>query len=143
MDVAVALLARRDYGREQLKSRLLDKGFELPEVEQTLDGLEAKGFIDDQRFAAALLRSHIAKAHGPGKVRQALMQKGLNKQCIEQVLDASDCDWFALARTRALKKFGDSPADDMKEKARRIRHLMGQGFSYDQVGYALEYDPYD
>lgn len=31
----------------------------------------------------------------------------------------------------------------MKEKARRIRHLMGQGFSYDQVAYALEYDPYD
>lgn len=67
MDVAVALLARRDYGREQLKSRLLDKGFELPEVEQTLDGLEAKGFIDDQRFAAALLRSHIAKPTARGK----------------------------------------------------------------------------
>ncbi|AVV85806.1 recombinase RecX [Shewanella putrefaciens] len=30
-----------------------------------------------------------------------------------------------------------------KEKAKRVRFLMGQGFSYDQISYALDSDPND
>lgn len=30
-----------------------------------------------------------------------------------------------------------------KEKARRVRFLIGQGFSFDQISYALDWDPAD
>jgi regulatory protein len=119
------------------------KDFEPLEVERVLDACEASGFLDDARYAGLLLRSHIAKGHGTVRIRQALAQKGLSKDTISQALDSCDCDWFALARERAIKKYGVKPADDAKEKARRIRYLLGQGFSFEQVAHALNADPLD
>ncbi|MDF0534554.1 regulatory protein RecX [Shewanella yunxiaonensis] len=144
MDIAVALLARRDYSRGELCSRLADKGFTKTDIDVAASTLEAKGFIDDSRYAGALVRAQIAKGHGPTRIRQSGLQKGLSKDCIDGALAAADCDWFALARERALKKYGNNAsAVDAKERARRIRHLIGQGFSYDQIAYGLDYDPYE
>ncbi|WP_442800737.1 regulatory protein RecX [Shewanella sp. AS16] len=141
--VAVALLARRDYSRHEIKAKLLLKGFETVEIESVLDGCEASGFLDDNRYADLLLRSHITKGHGLGRIKQAMAQKGLCAGTIAAAVDRSSCDWFELAKSKAVKKYTDPRTQDMKEKARRIRFLMGQGFSYDQIAYALDYDPYD
>ncbi|NKF49772.1 regulatory protein RecX [Shewanella sp. WXL01] len=121
---------------------MLQKDFEQLEIEQTLDYCEAQGFQCDDRYAALLLKSHIAKGHGVMRISQAMAQKGLAKNVIRQAIDASDCDWFELAKQKAVKKYGTPKTSDHKEKARRVRHLVGQGFSFDQVAYALDYDPY-
>ncbi|WP_434086826.1 regulatory protein RecX [Shewanella psychrotolerans] len=139
MHIAVGLLARRDYSRHQIKTKLIQKGFELTEIDPVLDRCVDNGYLDDQRFAALLLRSHISKGHGHNRIRQSMAQKGLSKETIETALNNSDCDWFELARTKADKKFASSGAIvDQKERARRTRYLLAQGFTYEQVTYALE-----
>ncbi|MGE4260526.1 MULTISPECIES: regulatory protein RecX [unclassified Shewanella] len=144
MDIAVALLARRDYSRSELCARLTDKGFAKTEIEQLADKLEAQGIVDDKRYAVALIRSQISKGHGPARIRQTGLQKGLPKSCIEAALDIADCDWVDLARQRIQKKYAITDGTiDAKERAKRIRHLLGQGFSYDQIAAALDYDPYE
>ncbi len=65
----------------------------------------------------------------------------------------SGCDWFELAKDKAIKKYGNPKVTEVKgskalalltkEKAKRVRFLLGQGFSYEQVTYALDYDPSD
>ncbi|WP_373973552.1 regulatory protein RecX [Shewanella putrefaciens] len=151
--MAVALLARRDYSRQQIRDKLLDKGFELNDIEPVLDACESSGFINDARYAELLVRSHISRGHGAIRIRQAIAQKGLSKDCIETALVNCDCDWFELAKDKATKKYGvprvtevkGSKARELiaKEKAKRVRFLMGQGFSYDQISYALDSDPND
>ena len=142
MQVAVGLLARRDYSRHQIKSKLAQKGFIDSEIEAVLTRCESQGYLDDARFAALLLRSHIAKGHGQSKIRQSMAQKGLTKEVIQETLNASDCDWFELAKQKAGKKYAASgPIDDQKERAKRVRYLLSQGFAFDQVAYALEVDP--
>lgn len=139
MHIAVGLLARRDYSRHQIKTKLIQKGFELTEIESVLDRCVDNGYLDDDRFAALLLRSHIGKGHGLNKIRQSMMQKGLSKETIATALNNSDCDWFELAKAKADKKFANSGAIvDEKGRARRTRYLLSQGFSYEQVAYALE-----
>ncbi|SUI76608.1 Regulatory protein recX [Shewanella morhuae] len=118
-----------------------------------LDACESSGFINDNRYAELLVRSHISRGHGAIRIRQAIAQKGLSKDCIEVALANGDCDWFELAKDKAIKKYGiprvtevkGSTARDLiaKEKAKRVRFLMGQGFSYDQISYALAVDPND
>ncbi|WP_323128497.1 regulatory protein RecX [Shewanella cyperi] len=143
MQAALTLLARRDHGREELKTKLLAKGHELQEVETVLAECELRGYLDDGRYAGQLIRSHIAKGHGPTRIRQALLQKGLSRESVETALNGCDEDWFALARTKARKKFGLAPIADAKDKARRVRYLLGQGFGFDQVAHGLEFDPYE
>nr|WP_076496506.1 regulatory protein RecX [Shewanella morhuae] len=132
---------------------MLEKGFELNDIEPVLDACESSGFINDNRYAELLVRSHISRGHGTIRIRQAMAQKGLSKDCIEVAITNSDCDWFELAKDKAIKKYGiprvtevkGSTARDLiaKEKAKRVRFLMGQGFSYDQISYALAVDPND
>ncbi|WP_404830528.1 regulatory protein RecX [Shewanella colwelliana] len=141
MFIAVGLLARRDYSRQQIKSKLIQKAFAIDEIEKALDRCTDNGFLDDSRFAALLLRSHISKGHGQNRIRQSMAQKGLSKSDIETTLNRSDCDWFELAKSKALKKYANSgPITDQKERAKRVRYLLGQGFAYDQITYALEVD---
>ncbi|MGL5048943.1 MAG: regulatory protein RecX [Shewanella sp.] len=149
--MAVALLARRDYSRLQIRDKLLEKGFDINDIEPVLDACESSGFINDTRYAELLVRSHISRGHGAIRIRQAIAQKGLSKDDIDAALANCDCDWFALAKDKAIKKYGvpcvtevkGSTARDLiaKEKAKRVRFLMGQGFSYDQISYALDSEP--
>ncbi|MCG9697261.1 recombination regulator RecX [Shewanella sp. Isolate11] len=139
MHIAVGLLARRDYSTYQIKTKLLQKGFETAEIELVLNRCIEHGYLDDARFAALLLRSHISKGHGQNRIRQSMAQKGLSKDDIETALNQSDCDWFELARAKADKKYASKGAiSDQKERARRVRYLLAQGFAYDQISYALE-----
>ncbi|WP_412085088.1 regulatory protein RecX [Shewanella decolorationis] len=149
--MAVALLARRDYSRQEIRSKLLEKGFEVVDIEPVLDDCEASGFINDKRYAELLVRSHITRGHGPIRIRQAIAQKGLSKDCIEAALSANDHDWFELAKAKAIKKYVTPKVTEVKgsqsrelvakEKAKRVRFLLSQGFNYEQVSYALDYDP--
>jgi regulatory protein len=138
MHIAVGLLARRDYSCYQIKTKLLQKGFELTEIALVLDRCVDHGYLDDARFAVLLLRSHINKGHGQNRIRQSMTQKGLSKEIIETTLNHSDCDWFELAKSKANKKFGETVISDAKDRARRCRYLYGQGFTSEQVFYALE-----
>ncbi|RYV02737.1 recombinase RecX [Shewanella sp. OPT22] len=135
--VAVSLLAGRDYSRQQIKLKLEAKAFTAEEIETVLNACEQSGYIDDKRFAQSLLRSHIYKGHGPIRIKQAMKMKGLCSEVITETLELSDCDWFELAKEKAEKKYANKPIVDYKEKAKRIRFLMGQGFDYEQAGYAL------
>ncbi|MFB2813924.1 regulatory protein RecX [Shewanella xiamenensis] len=149
--MAVALLARRDYSRQEIRTKLLEKGFEVADIDPVLDDCEASGFINDKRYAELLVRSHIARGHGPIRIRQAIAQKGLTKDCIEAALSANEHDWFELAKAKAIKKYtvpnvlevkGSLSREQIaKEKAKRVRFLLSQGFNYEQVTYALDYDP--
>lgn len=116
-----------------------------------LDDCEASGFINDKRYAELLVRSHITRGHGPIRIRQAIAQKGLSKDCIEAALSANEHDWFELAKAKAIKKYVTPKVTEVKgsqsrelvakEKAKRVRFLLSQGFNYEQVSYALDYDP--
>ncbi|MCL1077789.1 regulatory protein RecX [Parashewanella spongiae] len=134
---AVWLLASRDYSHNQIKAKLLDKGYEEPEIDTTLERCVTSGYIDDARYATALIRSHINKGHGVMRIRQSLHQKGLQADIITLRIEESECDWFELAKCKAQKKFADKSIVDYKDKAKRIRFLMGQGFDYEQSCYAL------
>nr|WP_088210804.1 regulatory protein RecX [Shewanella sp. Shew256] len=130
---------------------MLEKGFEVVDIDPVLDDCEASGFINDKRYAELLVRSHIARGHGPIRIRQAIAQKGLSKDCIEAALSANEHDWFELAKVKAIKKYVTPKVTEIKgsqsrelvakEKAKRVRFLLSQGFNYEQVSYALDYDP--
>lgn len=78
------------------------------------------------------------KGHGINRIQQVLTQKGITKLICQQVLFDTEYDWFAIAKAKAFKKYHGRPAADYKEKAKRIRYLLGQGFRYDEAQYALD-----
>jgi regulatory protein len=58
-DKALALVARREHSRVQLKTKLRQSGYEGDETTAAIDRLGEQQYQDDDRFAGMLLRSRI------------------------------------------------------------------------------------
>ncbi len=78
MDHAADLLSVKMYSVEGLKSKLLQKGYDRAETEETLERLKELSYLDDAAYAAALAESAREKGKGPLYVRQKLIQNGVD-----------------------------------------------------------------
>jgi regulatory protein len=93
--------------------------------------LKEHGYLDDQSFAEtyARLRQENEKL-GQRRVRQALGQKGVAQQIVNEVIDAryGETNEEALAREHLERKHIRKPENE-KETARVMRRLVAAGFS--------------
>ncbi|WP_240473913.1 regulatory protein RecX [Salinivibrio socompensis] len=146
-DIAVGLLARRDHSAHELAQKLSQRGFDDDTITLTVNDCLERGWLDDARFAASLLRQGVNKHHGWLRVCQDAKRKGINIELLARAEQDADVDWYALAKDTALRKYADldghlSPVDH-KVKAKRMRFLQSRGFNVDQIQYALNNDDID
>lgn len=120
---AMDLLARRDHSSGELRSKLLKKGFDSVHVDDVIDSLVERGWIDDTEFATRQSKILVRKTWGPLKIVQKLVKHGVDYDLANQVVDALDVSWVELARERLQSRFG---ASFDAEKA--YRHLTYRGF---------------
>lgn len=140
-EIAIGLLARREYSCAELAQRLGRHGFEASAIEACLDALIEQGLQSDQRFAESFVRSRLLRGQGTIRIAGELRQRGVDNAVIKAALSdveaAEQVDWFELAHQTLARRF-TSPGADMKERARRERFLATRGFDFDQIRYALE-----
>ncbi|WP_304526293.1 regulatory protein RecX [Halomonas sp. I5-271120] len=135
-DDAIRLLARREYSRHELESRLSAKGHAHEDVAACLDALAEQGLQSDERFAEHFVRSRTLRGQGPRKVRAELDQRGVGREMANEALEDAEVDWYQLAAETLARRFS-GPGDAPKERAKRERFLAGRGFDFDQLKYAL------
>lgn len=128
---AMRLLARREYSRQELFSRLIQTGSDEGLVNSILDELTQRGWLSDQRFSEQLLRSRSGQ-FGIRRIRFELREKGIDESTISATLAEVPQDDYAVAKALWLKKFGQ-PAQDEKEKAKQVRFLQSRGFSFEII----------
>jgi regulatory protein len=130
-------LARRDYGRDELARKLVEKGYRRSVVVGELHRLAEEGLQSDTRFAESFVQSRISQGKGPVRIRADLRQRGIRDGVIESALEEAACDWYELAREERVKKFGEAVPDAFKEKARQMRFLQYRGFEQDHIQSAF------
>lgn len=131
---ALALLARRDHSVAELQDRLLRAGYPADEVTAALQALAERGWLDEERSAAALAGSMArARKLGPARIREALgHQRRLPPAAVEhalRTLGEEGVDWDERARA-ALRGRRVRP-DDPRARERLIRFLQARGFDLD------------
>jgi regulatory protein len=134
---ALALLAGRDFARNELAQRLLRRGYPAVTVAAVVDGLAAQRLLSESRFVEQFIRQHAGRGRGPVRIRVELRERGVAEGDIEEGLQAADEDWAGIARETRRKRFGLSPPGDYRERARQARFLQYRGFSAEQVRAAL------
>ncbi len=128
---AMDLLARREHSRRELKQKLLKRFGDGDLIDQQLDLLAEENLQSDARYAESFLRQRINRGYGPNRIRQEMRLKGISDTEMNAAMQEESPDWRALAVATFERKFGALPAQDLKEKARRIRFMEYRGFSRD------------
>jgi regulatory protein len=129
---AIGMLARREYSRAELATRLAATGAARSDIDPVLEELERAGYLSDTRFASAVVRQ---KAGGYSKraIAHALREKGVTAPVAKDALAALDgADEFAQALALWQRRFGKAPADE-REKARQVRFLVSRGYATNVV----------
>jgi regulatory protein len=134
---AMDYLARREYGRLELQTKLDIAGFNTETARVAVDQLASEGLQCDRRFIENFVQSRIGQGKGPVRVRLELEERRLEPSLIDEVLAACEEDWLNLARQIREKKFGPRLPADFKEKARQMRFLQYRGFEPGQIQGAV------
>jgi regulatory protein len=136
---ALDALARRDYASEDLRRKLLEKGYDVAVVGPLLEALRAEKLLDDRRYAENFVAYHAARGQGPLRVRADLRRHGLEGILVEECLDAFP-DWIVQLRKAQQKKFGAKPPSNYADKQRQAKFLGYRGFTSAQIRTALGFD---
>jgi regulatory protein len=136
---AVALLARREYSRAELRNKLVAGGAARDEAEGILDELAALGYLSDARFATALV-AQKSGAMSRRAISASLKAKGVAADVASDALAASEVDDVDAMVALWLRKFGAPPSND-RDKARQVRFLQSRGFALSAIFRMLRNPP--
>jgi len=124
-------LARREYGRVELRAKLLPHVQEGDDVEAVLDDLAQRNWLSDERAAEQMVNQRRSR-FGTQRIAHELRRKGIGENLIDAALPQLKESEFEAARVVWQKKFGVLP-QDAKEKARQVRFLQSRGFSMESI----------
>lgn len=140
---ALYLLESRSHSQRELFEKLCRS---VPEdIAQEVTGRMVElGLVDDEsyarRWAAMLWRE---KKYGPRRIRQGLIQKGFDRELIDQVLEEMD-DSFVQEETAGQleelirRKYARYLTDgDPKGRNKTVNALLRLGYDYEQIRTAL------
>ncbi|MEO5700443.1 MAG: regulatory protein RecX [Casimicrobiaceae bacterium] len=129
---AIAYLARREYGRAELRARLLggyrrDVRPTPAEVDALLDELVVRGLLSNARYAQAMVNRKQG-THSRRAIAGTLKGQGIGAETIAAALAEVPVDDTEAMRALWQRRFGAPPRDD-REKSRQVRFLQSRGFA--------------
>ena len=140
---AIALLARREYSRAEIRARLVatDNEGDAAQVDDVLDELVALGYLSDARFASAVV-TQKGRSHGKHAISATLRARGVSDEAIASALNERAIDDRSAMIALWRRRFGNAPADE-REKARQVRFLQSRGFALSAILALLREPPKD
>ena len=136
------LLSGRDHGAEELKHKLIQKGFSPSMCDQVVEEFRNKDLLNDRAYASGFAHDkYHLKQWGPRKITSALFKKGVPKAVITDVISelkntidpVDTCIKLALKRRRHFLR----EPDLFKRKQKIFRYLTGKGYSSDKINKAM------
>ncbi len=136
-EIGVAYVAYAPRTRWQLEQHLAQKGIDAQSIAQAVETLERYSYLDDAAYVREFVRSYGEKL-GAGAMRQKLMERGVERQIIEENMELSQEGQQAAALALAQKlrrKYADQP--EQKRRQKMFAALARRGFSYDDIRAVL------
>ena len=152
MNKALDLLSMRDYSRRELSDKLVTKAWEKKEqkdmdlgslkqqASDICDRLEELGLLNEERFARSYVDELIRRKHlSKSGLKTALIQKGVQRDIIETVLEEVDIDPVEQVRELLATKFKNRDLSDEKQKTRTVNALLRLGYRYNEINAAMDH----
>ncbi|MBR6878360.1 MAG: RecX family transcriptional regulator [Bacteroidales bacterium] len=121
------------------------KSFDLPQSEkdQILNYLVENRFVNDERFAKSFVRGKINQSGwGLNKIRFHLMQKGIDKEIINEAIGNTDEEVYRqrLVEILQVKSKSIKSESDFEKKRKLAAYAIQRGFEASLVWEVLKED---
>jgi regulatory protein len=130
-ELALKLLALRPHSTMELGRKLRQRGCSGAEVEEVLERARARGYLDDEAFARALVAQR-STVRGPALIAAELAAKGVPRSLARAALESLGREEQVAAAGRLAARIG--PGDPSRAAAR----LQRRGFAGNVIREALD-----
>jgi regulatory protein len=135
---AFYLLSRRLHSSSELKTKLRQKYHHSDYIDEIINDLAEKKYLDDEKFAAEFIEEKgKSKLWGTNKIKMELRKRGIKSSVIDDnLLESHQDNTSEILKKAAEKKLRilqnrNLPEDKLKQKL--ITYLLGKGFNYDEI----------
>ncbi len=139
---ALSLLNYRMRSGAELRKRLTEKGFNAATIENVMQKLEEKKFLDDAAFARAFIHDKInSRLLGPVLLRRELFPHKLDKELVETLLQqayAKTPEEELVERLLEKRKITAGQKLTQKEKNRLLNYLQRRGHTWGVIKTVME-----
>jgi regulatory protein len=134
---ALRILKYRFNSEVELRRKLQSKRFEKDDIDATMERLRNEKWLDDDRFAAAFVRTLSNKLVGTQRIRRELRAAGVNSESAKDAIVRNvdpEREKEALTalcgkRSRLLaRKHGDAYLQTSAGRANLTGYLVAQGY---------------
>ncbi len=135
-EYCIRLLGRRDHARNELKVKARKKGFSLAEIENVLDELSQKNYINNASFAKKFARDKFKfNKWGANKIRIELIKKSIPEKDIQTALsEIPISDQIESIKKLVIKnKRNFLRAEPFKRKKKIFDFLLRKGYDSNTI----------
>jgi regulatory protein len=141
-NVALSLLARRRHSREEIRRKLMTRGFEHGVVEKVLSECERLHYIDDETAADYFAAELTRKRFGLMRIIDAMKSRGFDGDLINRTIDAHQLverePELALAAVEKKWSALQRETDEWKRREKVVRFLRSRGFRQPAISVVLD-----
>ena len=139
LEKGIFLLSLKDRTKKEIQMKLNEKYRNAKMVEKAVLKLIELGYIDDLNYAISYINS---RKYGKQRITYNLLQKGLNKEKIEEAYSTIQEETEKDIEEEKLKKV--ILKNIKKDEKKLVQYLVRQGFELDNIFRKLrEYKEFD
>lgn len=131
---ALTMISRRQMSAKELREKLRQKGVDPETAAWCAYWLAERGLLDEEAYAAAVVRHYAAKGFGAGKVRAELARRGVPRELADAALEAMPDGDDRLDRLIAARLKDPGDRDEVRKLS---ASLYRRGFSGEEIRSAL------
>jgi regulatory protein len=130
---ALNILAKSSKTKQEIIKKLTEKEYNEETIQAVIAKINDLGYINDEQYIEDFIRNKADTSQGLNKrtLQNKLMQKGVDKELIQQILENSVIDEYQNAIQVAEKKLRNLKGSDREKKAKLYAFLIGKGFDYE------------
>lgn len=134
---ALWLISTRDHSKKELINKIA-KTSDKESAQIAADRMEELGLVNDEKFARRYLDELLNVKHLSVRgAKYKLMEKGIDRDLIDDILEDSEVDPKEHIRAVIEKKYLKNLSDD-KIKRRCIAALQRMGYGYSDINSVLK-----
>ena len=128
----VKLLSAREYSEHKLREKLRTKKFPANEIEEALVEIKAKGYLREEVYTEARVRSFMNKAYSVDYIRQKMAQERLtiSEEQIQEIFEENDMSEESQIERLVRKKIGTKTNLDFDQQGKVLRYLISKGHDF-------------
>ena len=134
LEKAIDVLSRRRMSAKELRRKLTEKGMDTETAEYCVSRLQSLGYIDDEAYAAAVVRHYAGKGYGQSRIRAELAHRGVDRDYWETALEEMP------ENTDKIDHFIETHLTDPddRDQVRKVSAaLYRRGYSWDEIRAAI------